>query len=104
MKNTDPTLLTEFSFPVPEKVSSNKSYSGIHWTTRVKYKNLYHQYMIQFKDQIVEHYPVLVKYEFRWKTRALDASNCSYMVKLIEDGLVIHGILKSIEQQRKTMS
>lgn len=39
-------------------------------------------------------YPVNLTFEFNFKRNALDTSNCSYMMKLIEDALVYNKILK----------
>lgn len=84
-----------FTIPVPEKVSSNKAYSGFkHWSVRKKLKDLYHTYMMQFKGKyIVDEFPVRITYSFEWKSRPLDTTNQFFMIKLIEDGMVHAGIL-----------
>lgn len=44
--------------------------------------------MTQFRGIRITKFPVIVSYTFIWKSKPLDASNCTYMVKLLEDGLV----------------
>ena len=68
------------------KVSSNKIYSGSHWSFRKKLKDKYIWLVkSQFKGQLLKNKQYKVKYCFEFKRNPLDASNCSYMVKMIED-------------------
>lgn len=64
------------------KISLNKWYSGSHWTKRTALKNDY-LFLLNPIRNIV--YPVSVDYVFEFKNRPLDASNCSAMLKIIED-------------------
>ena len=68
------------------KISTNKFYSGMHWTKRKKIKDVY-KYLIRskHKGQFLKSKQYEVEYTFYFKTRALDASNCSAMVKMIEE-------------------
>ena len=88
--------MIKFEFDLPEKVSTNAIYAGIHWGKKKKLADLYHDYMIQFRKTKVpdELYPVEIAYVFEFKSKPLDTTNCTYMAKLMEDGLVKHGILK----------
>ena len=85
------------NIPIPEKVSSNKAYSGFaHWSVRNKLKDLYHQIVfLEIKKNPIKEkisFPCTVVYEFQWKSRLLDTTNQFFMIKLIEDGLVHAGI------------
>lgn len=68
------------------KISLNDWYSGCHWSKRKKIKDLYkwkvrEQTKQIFKDDRQYH----VEYCFEFKSNPLDSSNCSAMVKIIED-------------------
>jgi hypothetical protein len=65
--------------------------------------------MIQFKNQLkfgVEDYPLTVEYIFNWSKSPLDSTNQTFMIKLMEDGLVSHGILidDSVNYVKETRS
>ncbi len=68
------------------KVSLNQWYSGTHWTKRKKLKDKY-KILIksQFKGVFSKEKKYIVSYDFNFKKRPLDASNCVAMVKMIED-------------------
>jgi len=69
-----------------EKISLNKWYAGMHWTKRKKMKD---NYTLLVKSQFNKTLPKTntynTEYHFTFKSRALDASNCVAMVKMIED-------------------
>lgn len=81
--------------PLPEKISANKIYAGIHWATRRKHAALFHQELLPYRGKMVrkKEYPVDLVFIFTFKKQPLDCSNCFYMAKLLEDGLVAHGII-----------
>lgn len=86
--------MVEFTLPVPEKFSTNKAYSGIHWAVRKKLKDLYHQSILPYKGKhYLGSYPVVITYSFVWVKHPLDTTNETYMVKMLEDGMVHAGIL-----------
>lgn len=87
--------MINLKFPLPEKVSGNAVYAGLYWSKRKKLADLYHTYMMQFRNNKVAEYPVDISYVFTFKSKALDTTNCFLMAKLIEDGLVKNGILES---------
>lgn len=68
------------------KISLNKWYAGSHWTKRKKIKDSYTLLiksmtgLVFSKTNFYE-----VDYLFEFANSPLDASNCSAMVKLIED-------------------
>ncbi len=68
------------------KVSLNQWYAGKHWTYRQKLKEQYKLIVkSQFKDVLSKSNKYVVHYNFTFKARPLDASNCIAMVKMIED-------------------
>ena len=81
---------------LPEKISTNAIYAGIHWNTRHKQSLLYHRALLPHRTKRIdkEAYPVDLHFIFTFKKQPLDCSNCTYMVKLLEDGLIEHGIIK----------
>ena len=66
------------------KVSLNEWYSGKHWTTRKRMKDVY-KVIVGNRGDIKT--PCECLYSFEFKSRPLDASNCVAMVKLVEDCL-----------------
>jgi len=82
------------TMPLPEKVSTNQIYAGIHWAKRKKLVDLFHKAFLEHRKLKVEHYPVDINYIFTFKTKPLDTTNCTYMVKCLEDGMVKNGILE----------
>ena len=83
--------MQEIIFFLPEKITTNKIYSGIHWTKRKKHKDAYRNSI--FVSQPVKTFPVDIVYDFYFTKNALDTTNTSYMAKLIEDCLVKKGVL-----------
>lgn len=84
----------QIEIPILEKISTNRVYSGLHWTERNRIKDLYHTYVkLYVKNDEQLKFPVRCTYSFIWHKRSLDASNCTFMLKLLEDGLVNAGIL-----------
>lgn len=75
--------------PIVNKLSLNKIYGGVHYRTRKKHKDEYHQ-MMHYKrpQQYTGTYPVTVTYHYKFKGKRLDSSNCAYLTKLLEDALV----------------
>ncbi len=74
---------------IPEKVSLNKVYAGIHWRKRQELAQLYHEELLEIKGKIkVSQYPVHITYDFHFTGNALDTLNCALMAKMLEDGLV----------------
>lgn len=68
------------------KISLNQWYSGNHWSKRKEIKDLYRLIIKnQFKSILSKDNYYQVYYDFRFKNKPLDASNCAAMVKLIED-------------------
>ena len=68
------------------KISLNKWYAGMHWTKRKKIKDNYVKIVkSQFNEVLTKNKTYNTEYHFTFKSRALDASNCVAMVKMIED-------------------
>ena len=72
----------------------NEFYGSKHWSARYKIANLYHQSVVlQSRNKgKIESYPIKAFYRFFFKGRLPDVSNAP--VKLIEDGLVMAGVLQ----------
>jgi hypothetical protein len=84
----------KLKIPLPQKVSTNKIYAGTHWAKRKSLADLYHECLIEYKGQTIKDTPVEITYIFNFKGKPLDTTNCTYMAKLLEDGLVKQGILE----------
>lgn len=68
------------------KISLNKWYAGMHWTKRKKIKDNYIKVVkSQFNKTLPKTNTYDTEYHFTFKSRALDASNCVAMVKMVED-------------------
>lgn len=68
------------------KISLNKWYAGMHWANRKKIKDNYVKIIkSQFNEVLTKNNTYNTEYHFTFKSRALDASNCVAMVKMIED-------------------
>lgn len=78
--------------PLPQKVSTNAIYSGMHWTKRKKIADVYHRALLPHRTKRAM-LPAHLLFTFTFKSRQLDCSNCSMMVKMLEDGMVQHKIL-----------
>jgi len=77
-------------------VSTNKIYAGHHWSKRKKDADSIVSLAGWFFRPIqrIESYPVEIRYKFFFVSRALDTTNCTYLVKCIEDALRAFEILK----------
>lgn len=75
-------------------ISSNKYYSGIHWSIRNKIKDLWHYLVKECIDnsKLIK-YKNKVSIDFYWNTR-YDLDNNAIMRKMIIDSLVINSIIK----------
>ncbi len=82
-------------YNLPIKVSTNSIYSWIHFSQRKRIADMFHEITREdckeFK-QLQEKVDIL--FQFFFQTRYLDSSNCSFIWKCIEDGLVKNGLLK----------
>lgn len=88
----------KLTIPIPEKVSLNKIYSGIHFRTRIAHKDSYRLAVQVAKPKPYDGpFPVHCHYHFRLAGSRLDLSNHAYMLKMIEDGLVNCGVLPGDE-------
>ena len=83
----------QIEIELPFKISTNKIYSGCHWSVRKKNKDLMKIACIGLKRFKAIENPVVVNAKFFLKGRLLDCSNTSYMYKLLEDCIVEYGIL-----------
>lgn len=86
-------ILLQFSIDLDEdlKMSLNKIWWGVHWGVRSTFRNIWHEeiYDIIKRNEIeLIKSHIHIEYEYRFKTRYLDTSNCAVMNKAIEDWLV----------------
>jgi hypothetical protein len=94
--------MLQLEIPIHEKVSANKIYSGLNHWHRTRLKDDYHSLVLsevrkmEKKSGTKLHADgaVSIDFAFGWKGRVLDCSNCFFMAKMIEDGLVKAGVLK----------
>ncbi len=85
----------KFTINIPKKVTANKIYSGIHWGTRKAIVDKYHKALLNCGIKISrdKDRSKSIITTFYFKNRPLDCSNCFFMAKCCEDGLVRAGIL-----------
>lgn len=79
---------------LPDKLSTNKIYEGVHWATRKKHKDLFLWSFVTVASKIKPVDSCDIEFEFGFKSKPLDCDNCSYSVKLIIDCLRHYGKLK----------
>lgn len=79
--------------PIPEKVSLNAIYAGIHFRQRASHKEAYQCAVMCARPQPYSGpFPVHCHYHFRLTGNRLDVSNHAYMLKMTEDALVACGV------------
>lgn len=81
------------------KFSLNRIWAGWPWTQWIRKakRDLWHEIISEkVDDDGIKKIPykIMVDYIFYFKTRSLDCSNCSLMVKMVEDWLVESWILE----------
>lgn len=84
----------KFKIDLPDKVSANATYAGVHWAKRKKWKDNMLLACLCFKRAESIEKIVDVDYTFYFKSRALDSENCAFMGKMITDCMVKYGILQ----------
>lgn len=89
---------------IPEKISTNRIYAGIHWTKRKKLADLYHMSLLPYRKHKIQDYPVNINYIFTFKSKPLDTTNCTFMAKMLEDGLVANGIIEDDDIKHVTFT
>lgn len=84
----------ELTIVIPEKVSFNDIYKGMHWKQRSELAILYHEELLEIRGKVkVKNYPVKIRYEFYFRIKPLDSLNTAFMAKMLEDGLVHSKVL-----------
>ena len=74
-------------FNLPQKLSTNNIYEGVHWATRKKHKDIFRWAFIEVASKIKPVDNCCLEFEFEFKSKPLDCDNCSYMAKLLIDCL-----------------
>ena len=90
------------TIPIIHKVSTNKIYSNtLHWSQRKQIAQDYHMLVLAEcrKHKIELPVPAHLQFVFYFKGKLLDVSNCSFMAKMLEDGLVHAGVLQDDTQK-----
>lgn len=94
------------------KVSTNKIYAGVHWKKRKEIKDNYKLIVKnQFKSVLSKDKSYIVNYIFTFKNKPLDAMNCTYMAKMIEDiifeddkhDIITHFSIESIKGEKDSV-
>lgn len=80
--------MIQFKIELHVKISTNKFHSNMHWSERSRVSNEFHMLLLPFKRKFsIDKYPVSIRYDFTWKFRPLDTTNCGSLCKLLEDGM-----------------
>jgi hypothetical protein len=75
------------SIPIPEKVSTNDIYRGMHWSKRKRLADEFHEALIEYR-LVRFSLPASLLFTFTFKGKLLDCSNCTFMAKMLEDAMV----------------
>lgn len=88
------------TIPIPEKVSLNRIYAGIHFRERSAHKDEYYLSVLSANPQpYAGPFPAAFHYHFRLHGSKLDISNHAYMLKMVEDALVACGVIPADDQK-----
>ncbi len=88
--------MIRFTIAIPEKVSANKIYIGTHWAVRKKIADKFHEAIGRKKLTVnMLDVPYLdIIFTFYFYNRPFDCTNCFFMAKCLEDGLIKAKIIK----------
>jgi len=90
----------KYSIEIPEKVSLNKIYAGVHFTVREEHREDWYYAVLESKPKkYTGEFPVEMHYHFKTCGSKLDISNHGYMLKMCEDALVHCGVLPDDTQE-----
>ena len=78
------------------KISMNEYFARSHWTKRNKMNKDY-KLLVRSQTKIKIDYPCEVTYTFYFTKNPLDCSNCSAMVKMIEDSLFANDSINVVQ-------
>ena len=81
-------------FELPQKISTNEIYSGKHWMSRKRHKDIFLWAFLDVVGKIPNYESCDIEFDFEFKGRLLDCDNCVYMCKLIIDCLRHYGKIK----------
>lgn len=95
-------FMKKITIPIPNKVSSNSSYSGQHWRRRKKIVDEIHEYVwaavhsrkYLFLRKYGWTYPLGLLFKFFNAGRQIDVDNLSFMCKCLIDGLVAAEVIE----------
>lgn len=90
----------KITIPIPEKISLNKIYSGIHFRARMQHKEQYQYAVMSARPKAYTGtFPVHIHYHFKTTGNQLDIDNYGYMAKLCADALVQLEVLPDDDQK-----
>jgi hypothetical protein len=78
------------------KVSLNHLFGRMHWTKREKLIDTY-KWIIRSQTTKKFYKPCNVSYSFTFKNNPLDCTNCSAMIKILEDCLFVDDSTKTVK-------
>lgn len=90
----------KFTITIPEKISLNKIYAGVHFRERMIHKEAYYYAVQEVKIAAYSGlYPIHAHYHFKLRGSRLDIDNHVYMSKMVADSLVAAGVIPGDEQE-----
>jgi hypothetical protein len=90
----------KFTIEIPEKISLNQIYAGVHWRKRQEWAEDMHWAVVAANlPPYGGPFPIDCRYRFKFHGKQLDSSNASFLMKLVEDGLVHAGVLPDDNRQ-----
>jgi hypothetical protein len=87
--------MPQIKIKMVQKASTNQIYAGSFWGNRADLKNNYYYEVLANKKHFIkpQKLPVVVHFYFTFKKYPLDSDNCSYMGKMILDGMKKIGVI-----------
>ena len=89
-------ILIDSKLPEALLHTTNKIFSGIHYSKRSRIKTDFRWWYKSLKKVpiCIDHGPIHLHFKFTFKKRAYDCDNCSFMGKMILDCMVKDGAFK----------
>jgi hypothetical protein len=90
----------KLTFTIPEKISLNKIYAGVHFRERMSHKDAYYYAVLEARLlQYEGPYPIHIHYYFKLRGAPLDIDNHVYVSKMVADSLVAAQVIPGDEQE-----
>lgn len=65
----------------------------MHWSERKKIADLYHNALIESRNERITNFPCEITFRYTFAKRTLDVANVGIMNKMLEDALVLWKVL-----------